>query len=626
MGFFSSRKSSDDNITTSASTSTAAAPTPPEKGVVQVIRSRFYGKQKGKEREQQASAASFKPHGVSVADALSKPIPPLPSPQTTPLKRGITIRTAPLSSAGPSKPRSYHDLRVRPSSPTKGRGTPLQYSTTKSLPASPVHTRDNSFTPTSVMGVPSSPGSKLRKQTDNVTVTLAQRLNELATANTEGLLNDDEYRLLRQNLFERFSTTTAVPTENPVVPVARTRPRPAGSTPISRPTSGVTSNFQVDFNTHRPPSVQSKSSLASGVTSLLRRATGRRTASGSKDFSDTSSMVSNQSSSSKFFKLPRALTKKSSSASVHTVASRQADAVSITGMGSTSDHMSHLSHSGTRSLTGSIRRQANPPSSYRALGTDSRFAGSTSNVFNDEHLQTSQEIQDEITAVQAEAKRLMDAFHGLELTTMTKNQRRPRLGIPFPSEEGAQGPDSPWTLTSDGQYQRRVPLGDSDTMSVKSGTSTNTSPSMSRSAYSSRRAGVVRGKSLVTSLALNNGSRPGSIHRKGSFSSVASQERRPMKSSAAPPVPALPTAYGHLTASNASSVSLARSAGHGYTMAAVPENDSTSVSLMVAPVVDSEVEDIRRRREEVQSRYDARLEYLRAKLKGAQLHEKLVKK
>ena len=70
-------------------------------------------------------------------------------------------------------------------------------------------------------------------------MTLAQRLNELAAANSEGLLksvsdfrpillhihlllvSDDEYRLLRQNLFERFASNAAVPTEAPVVPVSR---------------------------------------------------------------------------------------------------------------------------------------------------------------------------------------------------------------------------------------------------------------------------------------------------------------------------------------------------------------------------------------------------------------------
>jgi len=41
---------------------------------------------------------------------------------------------------------------------------------------------------------------------------------------------------------------------------------------------------------------------------------------------------------------------------------------------------------------------------------------------------------------------------------------------------------------------------------------------------------------------------------------------------------------------------------------------------------EEEMEEILRRREEVMMRYEARLEYLRARLKGAQLHEKLLRK
>jgi len=76
--------------------------------------------------------------------------------------------------------------------------------------------------------------------------TLAQRLNELATSNSEGLLkycvlrliirpspdgffppSDEEYRLLRQNLFERFASGAVVPSETPVVPLTRS-PRKSG--------------------------------------------------------------------------------------------------------------------------------------------------------------------------------------------------------------------------------------------------------------------------------------------------------------------------------------------------------------------------------------------------------------
>ena len=51
-----------------------------------------------------------------------------------------------------------------------------------------------------------------------------------------GVNSDDEYRILRQNLFERFSSNAAVPIETPVVPVAAPQPRPrkAGATPDRR--------------------------------------------------------------------------------------------------------------------------------------------------------------------------------------------------------------------------------------------------------------------------------------------------------------------------------------------------------------------------------------------------------
>lgn len=35
------------------------------------------------------------------------------------------------------------------------------------------------------------------------------------------LSSDDEYRLLRQNLFERFASGSAVPAEAPLVPMSR---------------------------------------------------------------------------------------------------------------------------------------------------------------------------------------------------------------------------------------------------------------------------------------------------------------------------------------------------------------------------------------------------------------------
>jgi hypothetical protein len=64
-------------------------------------------------------------------------------------------------------------------------------------------------------------------------------------------------------------------------------------------------------------------------------------------------------------------------------------------------------------------------------------------------------------------------------------------------------------------------------------------------------------------------------------------------------------------------------------MDTVLEDERVSMSTTVrleAEDIENEIEDIRRRREEVSVRYEARLDYLRAKLKGAQLHEKLMRK
>ena len=77
------------------------------------------------------------------------------------------------------------------------------------------------------------------------------------------------------------------------------------------------------------------------------------------------------------------------------------------------------------------------------------------------------------------------------------------------------------------------------------------------------------------------------------------------------------------------------SISHGYLQAASSSNvslHSKSSRLAVNVHVDekegaeAELEDIQRRRGEVSHRYQARLEYLRAKLKGAQLHETLMRR
>lgn len=328
------------------------------------------------------------------------------------------------------------------------------------------------------------------------------------------------------------------------------------------------------------------------MTGFLRRATSRRTPAGSIDFSDTSSTFSAASMTSNVLK--RGPSKKSSAASVRTTTSRsQADNVSISsrmGLGSQTDHSSHPPVSISRS-NASIRRLATPPSSFpsRLPGETYRTSAFHTDVFDDERLQTTTEIRQEISAIEAEVRRLMDAFNGLEMTTLAKLHRHQ-------GRNAVAETTVPTTL-------RRVLISDSDMTSLKSATSAS---SMAKSA---------RGNFVSP-----NSARSGSLRRINSSSSVGAEERKTGEHGL-PPVPALSASYGRLGVGSVSNVSLARS---HFTMNTVDEPSMPKPRM--DGKIEDEMEDIQRRRMEVSERYAVRLEYLRAKLKGAQLREKLARK
>jgi len=218
--------------------------------------------------------------------------------------------------------------------------------------------------------------------------------------------------------------------------------------------------------------------------------------------------------------------------------------------------------------------------------------------------------------VEAEGKRLMDAFSGLEVTTLAKLHRhhiRPSLK----SVDFTKGsPESHWGPDSESR-SRLISLADDgmSTISMRSGTSAGTTPSMSaslaRSVHSPKKATRTKPVSFTP--------KTGSLHRKNSASSLTSERAggRTLSTS---------ISHGHLKGGNLSNISLLRSSGH-LPMDTVLEDEKVPETVRVdTEEVENEMEDIRRRREEVSLRYEARLEYLRAKLKGAQLHEKLMRK
>ena len=290
--------------------------------------------------------------------------------------------------------------------------------------------------------------------------------------------------------------------------------------------------------------------------------------------------------------------------SVNTSASHApTDSISITSrktnIGSDRAHMESVTSftpTGTRSTAGSIRRFNTPPSSFRAVGLDNKPLGSYSGLYDDDRLQTSQDIRQEILTVEAEAKNMMDAFNGLELTTLTKLQKVTGRN----SVIGPDGPASTWTLVPDGQSNRMNV--DNDGSSIMSGTSGRTSASIARSAYSAKKVRPMKSLGSATSV------HGAFLHRQNSTSSVN--------------LPGIGNSGLNVIANN-SSISLTKSINHSP-MRVVPESGEDRA--MAIDGDEEEMEEIRRRREEVMMRYDARLEYLRARLKGAQLHEKLLRK
>lgn len=276
-----------------------------------------------------------------------------------------------------------------------------------------------------------------------------------------------------------------------------------------------------------------------------------------------------------------------------------------------------------------------------------RSLGDVDGTFDDEHLDSAKDIRAEIEQVEAEGRRLLDAFNGLELSTLTKRHRRvPTLtsltaGDPNDVGELNESLQSKWTIVPEGRSGFRS---DNDGMSVHSGRSVGTTMSGPRSMKSGR-----AGRMLPTS-----GPAPHSapITRKSSLSSVSSRGTNlaSQSHSTVPPVPGLPNVHRkesvvHISKSNgqlrlapveeagghflsvsdgASDVSRTWSDASGGDAHRRPKRAVSDEDAELR-AIEKELGDIRRRRGEVTARYEARLEYLRAKLKAAEIREKLLR-
>ena len=262
---------------------------------------------------------------------------------------------------------------------------------------------------------------------------------------------------------------------------------------------------------------------------------------------------------------------------------------------------------------------------------------------DDERLQTTAEIKQEIAHMEAEGRRLMDAFNGLELSTLVRQQRRPG-NAPLASASLMTTPvdgEALWkTYPSPSSKPPSVKTGkDADAMSIVSASS-------GRTALSQKRSPSVR--SRPRQLNASNSApvfQPITLSRKTSISSVSSRHKNGAPS------------LGRLGLGSTSSLNVRGSSsnlplatvsetGLSYVSsplkgAASPRPPPTPLSASGSQYSDSvknlhddddivaleaEMADIRKRRAEVTARYEARLEYLRARLKGAELRERLLKR
>lgn len=253
--------------------------------------------------------------------------------------------------------------------------------------------------------------------------------------------------------------------------------------------------------------------------------------------------------------------------------------------------------------------RSRPPSSYHRRQPPSE-TGASDEIGAD---WTAAELRAEIMSLEEESKRVMDMFNGLEMSAMTKH-RPAHAGRTFSDSNGGGGSRSNLTNLLD----------------PRKSSAQEKSSRMSLSSASMR-------------------SFAGGLQRKGSLGFLSGK-----RSQALPPLPPLPTSATSMSTvftpsssspsslhpmalssqSNRSSpnLTLERSTSQGNLSRSRSGYLGTNPGITGVEELDPEqvalekgLEDIRQKRASVIHRYDKRLEYLRARLRSAELHERLLK-
>ncbi|KAG7089522.1 hypothetical protein E1B28_011198 [Marasmius oreades] len=463
---------------------------------------------------------------------------------------------------------------------------------------------------------------------------LAQRLNELAASHAQGLLNDDEYRLLRQDVFQRFSDTTIIPVESHVIPL-ESHELPITTMELTGPdlpgkkqvefaiVNGPKSELPFPGQPHTQPCAK-QNAVAAGVAYIIRRATrGRKLSKESK-----SSYYESQDKSRTI--IPRLLPRKSS------------DLISTR---SGSDTVSSHSHSRKTSLSSRTFSPPLSPSSSTHPQRNASFskvdvttAITGDDIFEDGELNTTTDIRQAMSELVEEGRRLIDALNDLERSVITKAYRD-RSSVQPPLAETIISANWPSTPLSP---PRNLRSASTSKPSITNIISTSSSSQSGRTIAS--RSSALHSPSFLktknSSSSLNSATlyatesqrsqasrmqRP-RLNRKGSMSSLLSSRSR-SNSFLSVAKDALNSATSNRSTGH---LPLTAVAGERQVRADVVRRPSVSDGMTRGRGGEDEIDplvlDVRKRRKEVICRYEARLEYLRARLKGAELHEKLLKR
>jgi len=392
------------------------------------------------------------------------------------------------------------------------------------------------------------------------------------------------------------------------------------------------SNFTVS-NSRR--SIQSNashgSSVQTAITSLIRRATRRgstpRTSFNGSGNDAESTYSRGSRNSSVFYRraFPKTLVHKASTGSMQTSPSI------IGGAGAgTFDSRSIASRRTNRSgvdnatIMSRTTTRSRPPSSYHRRHAPSEGGGSDE-IGAD---WTAAELRAEIVSIEDESKRVMDMFNGLEMTTLMRH--RPAIAGRAASESvsaGGRQIPADWKILPD---IKRVQSQEKSSSRLSMSSRSFSSLQRKGSLNFLRRSQVLPPLPPLptavtnTSTSMSINSTPG-LHASGSSSSSLHPIVGASQSNRSSPNLSLEkggsASHGKLSHSRSGYIGTNRRASGTVAAATSWREDGDPEQA----ALENGLDDIRRKRASVVQRYDKRLEYLRARLRSAELHERLLK-